>query len=350
MRARAPIVVLTIALASLFVGPLIGAGPPLVGIAHASGCITNCLLNATTSVPISEGTVFVEQDNNSGRPPSDNSTGLIHVLPHLFQFANYTVHTITVLNLTLSVPASGARYVWKQWCEFCPAVLWTTNPMLRTNPMLYNYTGAASFVAQFDKRFKVSLSFADPSGQTINPPSSLTLTSAGSTTTLTNSSQWISASLWSISGVTWEGFPSQVLSPQTIDMRSGPVTTTILLPAYPETLLIVDTNNNPIAGVRVTVSFANSTSTSFTSDNNGKVNLGHIPEGSFTARVTYQGVDKTFSFTALNTPTNTVQLYVGGSTTSTTVSAVVLLTIFGIAFFLILLAIKVRRPAPPPTI
>ncbi len=331
----------------MFVGPLIGAGPPLIGIAHASGCLTNCLLNATTSVPISEGTIFVEQDNNSGLPPSNNSTGLIHVLPHLFQFANNTVHTITVLNLTLSVPSTGARYVWKQWYDFTP---WTSSPTLRTNPMLYNYTGAASFVAQFDKQFKLSLSYADPSGQIISAPSSLTLTRAGSTTTLTNSSQWISANLWSISGATWEGFPSPVLSPQTIDMRNGPLTTTIQLPAYPETLVIVDTNGNPIAGARVTVTFANSTSTSFTSDSKGNVNLGHIPEGSFTARVTYQGVDKTFSFTAVNTPTNTIQLNIGSPVTSTTVSAVVLLTIFGIAFFLVLLAIKVRRPAPPPTI
>ncbi len=269
------------------------------------------------------------------------------MLPHLFQFANNTVHTITVLNLTLSVPSTGARYVWKQWYDFTP---WTSSPTLRTNPMLYNYTGAASFVAQFDKQFKLSLSYADPSGQIISAPSSLTLTRAGSTTTLTNSSQWISANLWSISGATWEGFPSPVLSPQTIDMRNGPLTTTIQLPAYPETLVIVDTNGNPIAGARVTVTFANSTSTSFTSDSKGNVNLGHIPEGSFTARVTYQGVDKTFSFTAVNTPTNTIQLNIGSPVTSTTVSAVVLLTIFGIAFFLVLLAIKVRRPAPPPTI
>ena len=336
--------------ASLFVGPLIGAGPPLIGIAHASGCLTNCLLNATTSVPISDGKVFVEQDNNSMRPPSDNSTGLIHVLPHLFQFANYSIHTITVLNLTLSVSSTGARYVWKQWYDFAP---WTSNQMLRTPQMLFNYTGAASFVAQFDKQFQLSLTFTDQSGQPITPPALVTLQSGTSTTTLSSySNQWVVSNVWTVTGATWEGFSGPVAGTETIDLTNGAVTKTIPLLAYPATIQILDKNNNPISGASVIVTFANSTSTTLTSDSKGTVNLGHIPQGSFSAQVFYQNQNEgTWSLTAINAPTNTIQLNVGGgSVTSTTVSAVVLLTIFGIAFFLVLLAIKVRRPAPPPTI
>lgn len=335
--------------ASLFAGPLIGAGPPLIGIAHASGCLTNCLLNATTSVPVSDGSVFVEQDNNSGLPPTNNSTGLIHVLPHLFQFANNSIHTITVLNLTLPVPSTGARYVWKQWYDFGP---WTTSPMLRTNQMLYNYTGPASFVAQFDKQFQLSLTFTDQSGQPVTPPALVTLQSGTSTTTLSNySNQWINSNAWTVTSAIWEGFSGPVAGTQTIDLTKGSATKTIPLLAYPATIQIVDKNNSPIPGARVIVTFANSTSATLTSDSKGTVNLGHIPQGSFSAQVFYQNQNEgTWSLTAINAPTNTIQLNVGGSATSNTVSAVVLLTIFGIALFLVLLAIKVRRPAPPPTI
>ncbi len=327
--------------ASIFIAPLIGVGPPLIGIAHAtSGCLTNCLLNATTSVPISDGRVFVEQDNN---------TGLVYTLPHLFQFANNTVHTIKVLNTTLSVSSTGARYIWKQWFDFVP---WTSNPMLRTPPMLYNYTGAGSFVAQFDKQFQLSLTFTDQSTQTINPPANVTLQSGSSTTILSNySNQWVSAKIWSVTSATWEGFTGPIANSQTIDLTSGAVTKTIALLAYPASIQIVDKNNSPVSGASVIVTFANTTTVTLTSDSKGTVNLGHIPQGSFSAHVFYQNQDEgTWSLTAINTPTNTLQLNTGGSVTSTTVSAVVLLTIFGLAFFLILLAIKLRKAPPPPKI
>ena len=224
--------------------------------------------------------------------------------------------------------------------------------MLRTNQMLFNYTGPASFVAQFDKQFQLTLKFTDQSGQTINSPALVTLQSGTSTTTLSSyTNQWVNSNIWTVSGATWEGFSGPVSGSQTIDLTNGSVTKTIPLLAYPATMLIVDKSNNPISGVKVVVTFANSTSSTFTTDSKGTVNLGHIPQGSFSAQVFYQNQSEgTWSVNAISTPTYTIQLNVGGSVTSTTVSAVVLLTIFGIAFFLVLLAIKVRRPAPPPTI
>jgi hypothetical protein len=67
--------------------------------------------------------------------------------------------------------------------------------------------------------------------------------------------------------------------------------------------------------------------------------------------VLYQGQDQgTWSEDASVASVSTVTLNVGGTTSAPVVSALVLFTIFGVAFFLILLAVKVRRPSPPPKI
>ncbi len=342
MRARAPIAVL-----ALFVSALVA--PVLIGDAHAMGCNPpGCQLTANTNVLASDGTIWVKVDNNTGSYCSSVPSCTV-ALPQTFTFLNSSIHTIQVLNTTFIVAPTGAQYVWKQWCIL---TLCTTNTMLRTQPIYNNYTGAASFTAQYDKQFQLSLKFTDQSGQTVTPPASISLQSGTSTTTLTSySNQWVSSKVWTVTSVTWEGFSGPVAGTQTIDLTSGAVTKTIPLFAFPATIQIVDKGNNPIPGASVIVTFANSTSVTLTSDSKGIVNLGHIPQGSFSAQVFYQNQNQgTWSVNAISTPAYTIQLNVGGSATSTTVSAVVLLTIFGIAFFLILLAIKVRRPAPPPTI
>ncbi|TMI25670.1 hypothetical protein E6H24_04325 [Candidatus Bathyarchaeota archaeon] len=81
------------------------------------------------------------------------------------------------------------------------------------------------------------------------------------------------------------------------------------------------------------------------------VNLGDIAyPGSFGLTVRYQNQEYgPYSPDAATNSTYTVQVNAGSSTT-TTGTAIVLLVIFGIAFFLILLAIKVRKPATPPKI
>jgi len=101
----------------------------------------------------------------------------------------------------------------------------------------------------------------------------------------------------------------------------------------------------------IAVTFANGTSTTLTSDSQGTVNLGRIPIGSYTIDITYQNRDwGSYSIDASAQPVDTVQLGIGGGTSAPVVSAVVLLTIFGLALFLIVLAVRVRKPPPPPMI
>jgi len=104
--------------------------------------------------------------------------------------------------------------------------------------------------------------------------------------------------------------------------------------------------------VTVTVSFANTTSRAFQTDSQGLIQLGYIPLGSYTAVVTYQGntICSCSTDASLTNPL-VVEVPVGSApVTVTSVSSIVLLTILGLAVFLVLLAVRVRKPPPPPSI
>ena len=361
MKARAPVILFTL-LASFLV-------PLLIGNVYAtSGCTSGCQVTVSSNVASSDGTIWVQIDNGTGTYCSSNqcTVSLPQSSPPTFTFANNTIHTITVLssNTTFTGSSTGGHYVWKEWANYFGTpnqVVWTTNPTLRipvagsTGGILYNYTGAAGFTAVFDKQFHYTLSFNDASGNPLSPaPASVSLSAqtAGTTTTITQYSGFLSNDLYTLTGATWEGWTVGITpSGQTLDLTSGPATKTIALQAYPAIVHVVDNNNNPISGANVTITLVNQTSRSIITDSKGDAKIGVIPQGSYQLSVEYQNQRiGPLSENAITSPTATVQLNVGSTATSTTTSAIVLLTIFGLAFFLILLAIKVRKPPPPPTI
>jgi Carboxypeptidase regulatory-like domain len=315
----------------------------LVG-AHASGCITSCLLKADTNVPAADGLVYVELDNN---------TGSIFPLPHTFSFANNTQHTLTLLNATL-YSSGGARYIWNEWTH--SSLQWTPTLMMRTPIMLFNYTGptdGGSFTARFDKQYQYTLTFKDAAGQPLVPvPSSVVLSSSSSTIiTSTYSGQWLSATSWTVTSVTWESYQGALLSPVPLNLASSSASAAVGVSAYPASIKVLDKLNNPVQSASVTITFANTTSRMFTTDAQGTVQLGDVPVGPYSAHILYQGQDQgTWSEDASVASASTVTLNIGSTTTAPVVSAIVLLTIFGVALFLILLAVKVRGSAPPPKI
>jgi hypothetical protein len=301
------------------------------------GCVTNCILDAKTSVPATDATIWVRLDNTT-----------YFTLPHTFSFPNGTSHSIEVLNITLNGP-SGSRYVWKQWTQASSPS--QPNAMLRI-AFLANYTGSNAWIAQLDKQFQMTLTFADVSGQPVNAPSYLILQNGASSLNLTSySSLWTSAVVWSVIDAKWEGIKGSVSASQTVDMTTSPGVRSIQLKAYPSTIKVVDTSNSPLVGVTVVVTFSNSTSKTLTTDSQGIAQLGRVPSGNYVAQLTYQNQDMgKWTADASTTPNNTIQVNVGSPATSSQVSAIVLLTIFGIAFFLVLLAIKVRKSPSPPKI
>jgi len=346
MRSRRTITVLTLIVAAIL-------APLFITNAHAiQGCKPGtpptCYLYAQTNVPSAEGSVIVRQDGNNA---------LEYPLPHLFAFTNGTTHSLEVLTLTVSGTPSGARYLWDSKAAWTWHTLQYPNANMTTPLMIYNYTlPNDQFTAQFDKQFQYTLTFTDHNGAALSPaPASITLSGpTGTLTTSAYSGQWLQAASWSVVDAKWEGIPGLVIGAQTIDLTNGNVAKSIQLAVYPATVKVVDLNNNPVSGANVTVIFAppNSTSVSHLTGGQGTVSLGDIPLGPYTARVTYQGQDVKWSEDASATPggESTITLNISGTTSAPVVSAVVLLTIFGVALFLILLAIKVRKPPPPPTI
>lgn len=360
MKVRAPVIFFTL-IASFLV-------PMLIGNVYAtSGCISGCQVTVSSNVPSGDGTIWVQIDNGTGSYCGSNpcTVPLPQGSPPTFTFANNTIHTITVLssNTTFTGSSTGGHYVWKEWANYygTPSpIVWTTNPTLRiptagsSNGILFNYTGTAGFTAIFDKQYPYTLSFVDASGNPLNP-SPTTVSLSGQTsgaTTITQYSGFLSNDIYTVTGATWEGWPiGTTTTGQTLNLTNGPAAKTITLQAYPATVHVVDSNNNPIQGATVTITLINSTSRSIITDSKGNAPIGDIPQGAYTVSVTYQNQQTgSLSENAGTGQTATVQLNIGSSTTSTTTSAVVLLTIFGLAFFLILLAIKVRKPPPPPSI
>src|SRR5438309_7939702 len=259
--------------------------PVFLADVHAtSGCITSCRLTADTSVPAADGTVYVELDNN---------TGSVFSLPHTFSFANNTRHTLTVMNTTFSAP-SGARYVWNEWVH--SSLQWTPTLMMQTPIMLFNYTGPSDggpFTAKFDKQFQYTLTFKDAAGQPLAPdPTSVVLSSTSSTiTTSAYSGQWLSATSWTVTSVTWEGYSPALVASVPFDLGSASASVAVAVSAYSASVKVVDKLNNAIQGASVTITFANATSRTFTTNSQGLVQLGDIPSGPYSVHVTYQGQD-----------------------------------------------------------
>jgi len=340
LRAKAPLVFMTL-IVSFLLAPL------LISNVQAADCPPNCNFEAGTNVPTAEGTVRVRLDGSTN-----------YNLNRTFSFPYNTSHTLEVLDTLISAP-SGARYMFKQWSH--NGIQWATTPMLSGSPfpILANYTTGDNgpFVAEFEKQFQASFAFTDPSGQAISRPSSITLQGPRTVSIPNNSSAfqnlWLGAALWTVTDATWQSMPNMVNGTQTVDLRNGPYTAQIELRAYTATVKVVDRLNNPISGVSLFIRLTNQTSTElpFTTDTQGLAQLGHIPLGSYTVRVVYQNQDLgSWVVEASQTPVNTIQLNVGGTTSGPIISAVVLMTIFGVAMFLLLLAVKVRKPPLPPTI
>ena len=320
------------------------------------GCNTDCYMDVLTNVPANDGTLKVQVDGGTVYP-------LTASFPYQeFSFLNSTTHSIQVLNQTFTGASSGARYVWESWT--CSCGLPTTSSTTLNTPQMYsNYTDPRSgrlnpqgpVTALFEKEFPLTITFTDPRGNPVTPPSSLQLLSGNTALNLTTfSGIYENATVWKVQNVVWEGVPNIQVQGQTIDLSNSAASVSIKLQVFAASIKAVDGSNNPVQGVSVTVYFQNSTSKSFQTNSQGLVALGDVPLN-YTAVITYNG--NTVCNCVIDTANPQNNPYVvevsssgGSSGTTPIVSAVVLLTIFGIAALLVLLAIKVRKAPPPPQI
>ncbi len=335
MRAKVPLIVLTLIISSLF-------APLLIYQTHAIGCSTTCNFEADVNVPAVDGAIRVKLDG---------AASPLYTLNHTFAFGNNTQHTIEVIDTTLSVPSTGARYVFREWVYkgVNGDIHWGPSPVLITPYILDDYTSSRNgpFLAMFDRQFQASLTFTDPSGQAISPPTWVILQGPSTINMTAYAGQWLSAKIWTVTDAKWQSMPGSVYGSPTIDLTSGPQSVQIPLRAYSATIKVVDNSNNPVPGAGLTVTLYNNTVVTATTDSQGMAQLGHIPLGPYS--VQGQNIQQVV-VDASTDPVFTITLNQGTGPSAPVVSALVLLTIFGLAVFLLVLAIKVRKPPAPPTI
>src|SRR5207247_9163207 len=125
--------------------------------------------------------------------------------------------------------------------------------------------------AKFDQQLQETVTFGDASGQPLVPrPTSVVLASAGSSVThSTYSGQWLAATSGTVTSATWEGYQRALLTPVALDLASGSASAVVGVGAYPASVKVVDRLNNPIQGASVTITFANATSRTFTTNGQG---------------------------------------------------------------------------------
>ena len=306
---------------------------------HATTCPSPCSLIVLTNVPSSDATVNVVAKGN----PSPVA------LNHTYTYGNGTINWVQVTNTNIT-GTSGARYIFKQWT--LNTIQWSTVSNSTALPVMVQ---DVTVTATYEKLLPLSLTFTGPAGQPVSPPTSLTLESTFGQASLTSnqySNHWMDAAVWTVASATWQGV-TEYLGTQTIDLTTTATQASVTIQAYDAKILLVDSSNHPITGATVTVTFVNGTQTySFTSDSQGYVNLGLIPPGTYNAQVTYQSQDYgSYVIDPATNPTDTVTLNsAGGGTSTPLVSSFVLLIVFGLALFLIFLAIRVRKAPPPPMI
>ncbi len=266
----------------------------------AAPCTPACL-EADTNVP-STVAIMIRVDSST-----------VYTLNQTLVFPYNTTHTIQLMNATVNVPL-GVRYVFRQWNWIRNGypIQWSTTVNMTTPQMLANYTSTTNgpFMAQFDKQFALTLTFTDPSGQPVSPPSSVVLANGQTTVTLTTyANQWLTAGSWTVADATWEGGSQAVIGTPTIDLTQAGSTVTVALKAYPAALQIVDSQNRPVVGATVTITFDNVTTRSFATDSQGTIQLGRVPIGPYTAHISYQNQDMgTYSVDASLNPTDTIKL------------------------------------------
>src|SRR5260370_7139269 len=154
--------------------------------------------------------------------------------------------------------------------------------MMGTSMMLFNYTGSCDggpFTAKFDKQFQYTLTFKDAAGQPLTPaPTSVVLSSSGSTvTTSAYSGQWLSATSWTVTSATWEGYPPALVASVPFDLGSASASVAVAVSAYSASVKVVYKLNNVIQRASVTITFANLTISTLTTHLTRLVQLAHFP-------------------------------------------------------------------------
>ncbi|MDA4115550.1 MAG: carboxypeptidase-like regulatory domain-containing protein [Thaumarchaeota archaeon] len=138
--------------------------------------------------------------------------------------------------------------------------------------------------------YQVSFQFSDGLGTSPVQPSMVQLRVGNSTEDAGGPSIWLeNGTSFTIVNVTWEGASVGPEPPPSYQVKAAPLDITLDTQVYQASLKVVDLFGLPVSGAQVSMTLANGTTLTGSTNGKGVFSAGTIPVGTYTARVTSLG-------------------------------------------------------------
>lgn len=162
------------------------------------------------------------------------------------------------------------------------AASFTTPAITFTQPQTLDFYAATGYQVEF--------SFFDGLGNAPVEPSTVVLGVGNSTIDVQGSSVLLgNGTSFTIVNITWEGASVGPTPPRSYQVKAAPMNVTVDVQAYPSSLKVVDLFGLPVSGAQVSMTLANGTVVTGTTNKAGTFSAGIIPVGTYTAKVTSLG-------------------------------------------------------------
>jgi len=162
------------------------------------------------------------------------------------------------------------------------AASFTTSAITFAQPQTLDFYTASAYQVEF--------SFFDGVGSVAIEPSTVVLDMGNSTVDVQGSSVLLeNGTSFTIVNVTWEGASVGPSPSPSYQVKAAPLDVTLDLQAYPSSLKVVDLFGLPVSGAQVSMTLANGTTVTGTTNKEGTFSAGIIPVGTYTAKVTSLG-------------------------------------------------------------
>jgi len=163
---------------------------------------------------------------------------------------------------------------------------WVGNVTSPGSGIQLDLTAPASLEVLWTRLYLVTFGFVDFQAQSSVSPSSVVIQDmSGERMELTGRQAWLSTGTWRFTRILWSGVDVKQY-PATFDVES-PRVVTVVCRVHRVVLSVVDALGLPALGNEVTVTFANGTELSGAVGQDGKVDLGQLPETAISIKTSF---------------------------------------------------------------
>jgi hypothetical protein len=171
-------------------------------------------------------------------------------------------------------------------------VTFTTPEITFTKPQTIAFNAVTQYLAVFQ--------FTNAAGTQPLTPTTFQLNTSQGILDAPSFQAWLNTGTqFQIASIIWQSTEVKPTN-QITYVANGPLNLTVNCNVYNATLIVQDSQGAAIVGAQVTVTLANQTLINTVTNAEGAVDLPMIPQGTFTAAITYQGTTTTVSGNATN--------------------------------------------------